>query len=185
MTQNKNILPPNATPMQKDLESAAIARLFLLRTEPLRWINNPDKCLPEILPWLAWAMSVDVWNDAWPIQTKQSVIRQSVQVHKAKGTIGALRRALAAFLFADIRIEEWFKYGGAPFTFRVYALLLGEGHTTDEADLIYTAIMQTKNLRSHLDLFLPEIETRNEKPKVAAVFGHLETTTIYPRDDDE
>jgi phage tail P2-like protein len=185
MTQNDSILPPNSTPLQKDLEAAAIARLFLLRTEPLRWLNNPEKCLPEILPWLAWAMSVDVWNDNWALEIKQSVIRQSIQVHKQKGTIGALRRALSAFLFASIRIEEWFKYGGTPFTFRVYALFSDEGHSTDETNLIYTTLMQTKNLRSHLDLFLPEIETTSDRPKIAAAFGHLEMTTIYPREDDE
>jgi hypothetical protein len=42
--------------------------------------------------------------------------------------------------------------------------------------------MQTKNLRSHLEYFRPELETDNNVPKVGLAFGHLEKTTIYPRE---
>jgi phage tail P2-like protein len=177
-----SILPPNATPLQKDLEQAAAERLVLLQDNPLRWLGNPDNCPEKILPWLAWAMSVDVWNNGWPPETKRAVIRQSVRVHKQKGTIGALRRALSAFAFANITIEEWFNYGGDPFKFRVYAKLLESEHSLDEASLIYSTIMQTKNLRSHLESFLTQIETINDRPKAACGFGFVETTTIYPRD---
>lgn len=180
----KSILPPNATPLQKDIEAAMARRLFLLNLEPLRWLNNPDKCPPEILPWLAWAMSVDVWQNDWPLETKQAVVRQSVKVHKLKGTIGALRQALAAFSFVNIRIQEWFEYGGEPFTFRVFATFHEEGLSLNDANLIYTTILTTKNLRSHLESFRAEIETNNTSPKIGTAFGHLETTTIYPREND-
>ncbi len=60
MTQIKSILPPNATQLQKDIEAAMTERLLSLDIDSLRWLNNPDKCEPEFLPWLAWAMSVDV-----------------------------------------------------------------------------------------------------------------------------
>ncbi len=88
-------------------------------------------------------------------------------------------------MFADMKIDEWFKYGGNPLTFRVHAIFRQEGLSSSDANLIYTAIMQTKNLRSHLDFFLPEIETINDTPKTAVAFGHLEMTTIYPREDNE
>lgn len=184
MTQIKSILPPNATQLQRDMEAAIAGRLLLLTLAPLRGLNNPDTCPPEILPWLAWAMSVDVWQDDWSLDTKKAVIRQSVKVHKLKGTIGALRHALAAFSFVTIRIEEWFEYGGDPFTFRVYAKFNESGLSLNDANLIYTTIMTTKNLRSHLDAFRVEIETKNDTPKIGVAFGHLETTTIYPRENN-
>lgn len=183
MTQIKSILPPNATPLQKDIEAASASRLSLLDADLLRRINNPEQCPNALLPWLAWAMSVDVWNNDWSAEVQRKVIRESVQVHTQKGTIGALRRALAAFVYAEIRIEEWFEYGGAPYTFRVYAVFGEEGLSISEAELIYSTIMQTKNLRSHLDYFRPELETINKRPLAAIGFGHLENTTIYPRED--
>jgi len=122
MTEIKSILPPNATPLQKDIEAATASRLLSLDTDVLRRIINPDQCPVALLPWLAWAMSVDVWNNDWPTDTQRRVIRESVQVHTQKGTIGALRRALSAFLYAELRIEEWFEYGGEPYTFRVRAV---------------------------------------------------------------
>lgn len=176
------ILPPNSSQLLRDFEDAASARHILLQNNPLRYLNNPDQCPEHILPWLAWAMSVDVWNNNWSVATKRSVIRQSVQVHKLKGTIGALKRALVAFGFANIRVEEWFEYNGPPFTFRVYAQLFEDGHSLTELGLVFTTIMQTKNLRSHLEKFLPQISTENNCPKVAVAFGHTDYTTIYPRE---
>jgi len=183
MTQIKSILPPNATQLQKDIEAVIASRLSLLDVDVLRRLNNPEQCPANLLPWLAWAMSVDVWNNDWPLDTQRKVARESVQVHKQKGTIGALRRALGAYLYADIRIEEWFQYGGPPYTFRVYAVFAEEGLSVSDAELIYSTIMQTKNLRSHLEYFRPELETINKRPLAAIAFGHLETTTIYPRND--
>ncbi len=183
MTEIKSILPPNATQLQKDIEAVTTSRLLSLDADVLRRLNNPDTCPAELLPWLAWAMSVDVWNNDWSTDTQRKVIRESVQVHTQKGTIGALRRALAAFLYADIHIEEWFEYGGEPYTFRVRAIFREEGLSVSDTELIYSTIMQTKNLRSHLEYFRPELETVNDCPKAAISFGHLETTTIYPRED--
>lgn len=183
MTEIKSILPPNATPLQKDIEAATASRLLSLDTDAVRRINNPGQCPVELLPWLAWAMSVDVWNNEWTETVRRNVIRESVQVHKQKGTIGALRRALSAFLYAELRIEEWFEYGGAPYTFRVRAVFREEGLSVSDTELIYSTIMQTKNLRSHLDYLRPELETVNERPKAVISFGHLETTTIYPREE--
>lgn len=180
--KTNTILPPNASQLQRDIEAVSNERLLSLNVNLVRWMNNVDQCPADVLPWLAWAVSVDVWNNDWPDATKRAVIRDSIQVHKQKGTIGALRRALASFVFAGIRIQEWFEYGGEPFTFRVYAVLHEDGMSLADADLIYTSIMHTKNLRSHLDFFRPELETANNRPTYGVAFGHLETTTIYPGD---
>jgi hypothetical protein len=53
-----------------------------------------------------------------------------------------------------------------------------------DAELIYAAILQAKNLRSHLEFFMPQIETENKAPRYGVAFGHLEKTTIYPREEN-
>ena len=133
MTQSNSLLPPNATQLQKDLEAATTLRLLSLNVDALRYLNDPDNCLEEFLPWIAWAMSVDIWNNDWEAVTKRKVVRESLLVHRQKGTLGALRRTLESFLFAKIRITEWFEYNGEPYTFRVYAVYREAGMSLTDA----------------------------------------------------
>lgn len=101
-----SLLPPNATVLERAVEAATT-------TPPLPVPNatlwNPDTCPAPMLPWLAHAMSVDFWNPDWPEERKRLVIRESVQVHRKKGTVGSIRRALAAQGLTNFRIYE--KYG--------------------------------------------------------------------------
>jgi len=184
MSPNKSILPPNATQLQKDLEAASIGRLSLLNVDALRYLANPEQCKIEFLPWLAWAVSVDVWDTNWSQDIQRSIVRESIQIHQRKGTVGGLKRTLESFITGRIRVAEWFEYGGEPYTFRVYATYKNVGMTMEDVELIYSAIIQTKNLRSHLEFFLPEIESEDSVPKYGMAFGHLEITTIYPREDN-
>ncbi|MGT1842761.1 phage tail protein I, partial [Enterobacter hormaechei subsp. xiangfangensis] len=36
---------------------------------PLRRLWSPDDCPANLLPWLAWAFSVDRWDENWPEAT--------------------------------------------------------------------------------------------------------------------
>nr|WP_318035828.1 phage tail protein I [Ralstonia pseudosolanacearum] len=74
---------------------------------PLRDLWNPATCPAELLPFLAWSFSVDRWNPAWPIATKRAVTAASYFVHRKKGTIGALRRAVEPLGFLIHVIEWW------------------------------------------------------------------------------
>jgi phage tail P2-like protein len=63
----------------------------------------------ERLPWLAWALSVDTWDSDWPESTKRSLIANSVQIHKTKGTVSAIERVMDA-LGVTAELREWFEY---------------------------------------------------------------------------
>ena len=180
MTQIKTILPPNASPLLKDFEISTAMRMSALNGS-VRYINNPDLCPDNLLPWLAGAVSVDVWSDGWNIQQKRETIRQSIQVHKEKGTLGALKRALAAFSYAKIDIKEWFEYGGDPYTFRVVIEFIMNGASVKNCQEIYETIMKTKNLRSWLEAISLYVETENNTPNIANRIGYEETICVYPR----
>lgn len=100
------LLPPNTTPLERRAAqtSARIERVPV----PLRDLWNPATCPAELLPFLAWSFSVDRWNPAWPIATKRAVTAASYFVHRKKGTIGALRRAVEPLGFL-IRVIEWWQ----------------------------------------------------------------------------
>lgn len=175
------ILPPNATPLQTDLDDAIAFRLGSLDI-PNRWLYNPDLCPEHILPWLAWAVSVDVWNKEWAVETRRAVIKASLQVHTQKGTIGALKRALAAFKFDNIKVEEWFEYGGEPFHFKVLVEVLTTDFDIFELTEVYSVIQKSKNVRSRLESLEAYLATRTDMPIMAAAMMSGECTTIYPKE---
>ncbi len=56
-------------------------------------------------------MSVDELDYRWPIVVQREVISRSIDVHKRKGTAGAVKRALGA-LGVRVDLVEWFESGG-------------------------------------------------------------------------
>lgn len=91
-----DLLPPNATPLERNLATTG-ERLDDLPM-PIRDLRNPQRCPAALLPYLAWELSVDEWNPGWGEGTKRRVIAESVSVHRRKGTRGSVRRALEAIL---------------------------------------------------------------------------------------
>ncbi|APF87469.1 phage tail protein I [Ralstonia solanacearum] len=100
------LLPPNATPLERRAARAG-ARIERVPV-PLRDLWNPATCPGELLPFLAWSFSVDRWNPAWPLAAKRAVTAASYFVHRKKGTIGALRRAVEPLGYL-IRVIEWWQ----------------------------------------------------------------------------
>lgn len=85
-----HLLPPNATPFE-----VAVAETYRRLSDvptPLRLVWRPWECPTNLLPWLAWAFSVDVWDDTWSDERKRHVIANAVDLHRLKGTAAGLRR---------------------------------------------------------------------------------------------
>ncbi len=109
-----SLLPLNSTELERAIETAGAETTPI----PLRSLYNPDTCPAHLLHQLAWAWSVDRWDETWPEAIKRSVIRSAFHVHAHKGTIGALRRVVEPFGYL-IEVEEWFQTQpqGVPGTF--------------------------------------------------------------------
>jgi phage tail P2-like protein len=101
-----DLLPPNATPEERAL-SMATARLGLPDTAlGIDTLWHPWDCPEALLPWLAWALAVDVWDAEWDAATKRSVIAFSFALRRRAGTVWAVREALKAAGYADARLME-------------------------------------------------------------------------------
>lgn len=144
-----DLLPLNATDQERAL-SAAVARVGDVAT-PLREIWNAEACPADLLAYLAFAFSVDEWDGTWTDEQKRGIVRTSVDVHRHKGTIGAVRNALGALQF-DAQVQEWFAQSpaGAPYTFRVLLIADQVGISQQQFAGVFSIIERTKNLRSHL-----------------------------------
>jgi phage tail P2-like protein len=175
-----SLLPINATAQEQALEGATarVSDVPVLVRES--W--DPDTCPSALLPWLASAFSVDAWDATWSDDQKRQAIRDSVYVHRHKGTIGAVKRALSAIGFSA-QVQEWFNQQppAAPGTFRLLLTADQVGFSLADIDRIVSVVDSTKNLRSHLDVIVPAVVTRSTLT-VAAV-AHIGTEiTVKPGD---
>lgn len=151
----QTLLPVNATDGERALEevmSHVGDELIDIRT-----VKNPDTCPLELLPWLAWECAVTYWDENWTEAQQRSVIRNAAAVNKSRGTLGAVKQALAA-VDRTVDIIEWFNDTpiAAAYTFR--AVVYGNSITDDELQKIVSQITDAKNARS----FLTGIQIANQ-----------------------
>ena len=182
---NKSLLPINLTELLKDLEETG-CKITELEAKN-KHVFNANLAPENILPWIAWGFSVDDWSDAWEVDIKRNIIKSSVTLHRQKGTIGALKKALSAFNFVDIQIEEWFEYGGDPYFFKVYFDIPYAGFDINILSEIAKVIQSTKNARSHLESFKPYLSSGIATNNLGSFFVSKEVTSIdtivYTEDD--
>lgn len=143
------LLPPSSTPLERALVQA-IARAAGIPA-PLRQLWDVSTCPVHLLPWLAWALGIEVWRSNWPENVKRARIRASVPVHKSKGSVASVRSVIESF-GADMALREWWQTTppGTPHTFDVTLTIRPSlpQDATFQSDII-TAINQTKPVRSH------------------------------------
>ena len=148
----QSLLPANSRPLEHAL-AGATAKLEPIPV-PFDTIWDVDTAPDSLLPYLAYACSVDEWNDNWTDDTKREVIKNSLWVHERKGTLGAVKRALLAMKY-DATVIEWFQKSprGKAGTFSV------EVHPTtgiiaDNILQIRAVIDAVKRLSAHYDVYL-------------------------------
>ncbi|MDR0535579.1 MAG: phage tail protein I [Puniceicoccales bacterium] len=140
-----HLLPPNSTPQERAL-SLATARVLDVPVSPVRKLWSPWECPADVLPWLAWSLSVEPWNSGWPEQRKRAAIAAGIESHRIKGTVGAVRLALSTLGY-DVEIDE---QTGQAHTFRLLVDAEAKGLTGADYDTAEDAALIAKNARSHL-----------------------------------
>lgn len=152
-----SVLPRHSTEFERALEQAS---MWVIHESEIVDIWNPETVPQRFLPWLAWSVSVDEWDSQWPEARKREAVRQSVAIHRLKGTKGAVRRALEVLGFGP-EISEWFNNGGAPHTFAVDAYaddIFEAGYSIGPElyEIVARQINHVKPARSHFDLKIGE-----------------------------
>lgn len=156
------ILPKTASAIERAVLSAELARIAMVDPTVIVSIWNPATCPASLLPWLAMGVSVDVWSNDWPEATKRAVIAASPMVHRLKGTLGAVRRALAAFDL-ETRVVEWWQDGSRRGTFRVEIVYRNGGPVFDLATQSY-AILSVDGAKPKSRVFTTRAVLRTRGP---------------------
>lgn len=174
------LLPGNASELER-LAAEALAQIERVPV-PIRDLWNPDTCPVALLPYLAWAFSVDRWSQAWPESAKRAAIRAAYFIHAHKGTIGALRRVVEPLGYL-IEVREWWEEVplGVPGTFRLLIGVLDSGITEEMYQELTWLIDDAKPLTRHLVGLAIGLEVRGTTYLGAAV-TEGDTLTVYPYD---
>jgi phage tail P2-like protein len=143
----KSLLPINSTQLERAIEAATDE----VTDVPLRKLYNPDTCPAHLLHQLAWAWSVDRWDNKWSEAVKRSAIRSAFYVHAHKGTIGALRRVVEPLGYL-IEVLEWWQTTpkGVPGTFALKVGVLETGITEEMYEELTWLIDDAKPVSRHL-----------------------------------
>ncbi|WP_439826196.1 phage tail protein I [Aeromonas caviae] len=143
------LLPPSSTPLERVLADT-VARVSTVPT-PARDLWNPDTCPVELLPWLAWAFSLDDWDVTWTESQQRAAVKASYSVHRYKGTIGSVKDALQA-LGLGVQVQEWFNQipAGDPYTYKLLLEVNQYGVSLAQLETIQAVVENAKNLRSHM-----------------------------------
>lgn len=144
---------------------------------PIRILWNPDKCPVHLLPYLAWAFSVDRWDKNWTEKAKRDAIKAAMFIHKHKGTIGALRRVVEPLGYL-IRVIEWWKTNETAGTFRLDIGVLETGITEEMYRELEALIFDAKPASRHLVGLTIQLETRGEFYCAASSYAG-DSLTVY------
>jgi phage tail P2-like protein len=105
VSDDAHLLPLSASPQERAISAAAGKRLSSVPV-PIPDLWRPETCPSSHLPWLAWALSVDDWDPAWPEEVQRAAIAESIELHRHKGTPWAVKQSLARLGFEDVEILE-------------------------------------------------------------------------------
>lgn len=146
------LLPQNQT----ELEAAiANATEFTVSPDIIATLWDAQTCPVNLLPWLAWALSVDDWDAVWDEETQRRVIAGSIDIHRKKGTVGAIKKALTSLGHTGRLIEWWqTEPRGTPHTFVAEVEVGNRGLDDTTVMAIERQITAVKPVRSHFTLNL-------------------------------
>lgn len=153
-----DLLPPNATPLERAL-ARTTTRFEAIPFDPVA-LWNPAICPIALLPWLAWALSIDRWDAEWSEVDKRAAVANAIADQRLKGTRYAVEQVLASF---DDLLElvEWYETTprGAPYTFEIRLPLTdasgvagGERVSASFASAIVADVRKAKPARAHFAL---------------------------------
>jgi len=180
-----SLLPPSSTALEYALE-AAMARVGEVPV-PLRALYNPDTCPIELLPYLAWALSIDTWSSDWPEYVKRARVRTAIPIQRRKGTAQSVRDVVASF-GGDVAIREWWQQSprGTPHTFALILSLSGANGAAASAafiDQMMDEVTRAKPVRSHFTFTLA-VSTRGRIGKISvarpATYRRITATAAAP-----
>lgn len=142
-----SLLPPGSSTLERRLAQACSGISDL--NVPLRDLWNPWKCPAKFLPYLAWAFSVDRWEETWTETAKRQAVSDAFWIHQRKGTVAAVKRVIEGLGYS-MTIEEWWEVADPAGTFRLTVELNDIGITEAMISELERVIGDAKPASRHI-----------------------------------
>ncbi|WP_122604256.1 phage tail protein I [Pseudomonas viridiflava] len=171
-----SLLPLNSTSLERAIEAATDETTQI----PLRTLYNPQTCPAHLLYHLAWAWSVDRWDEEWSEPVKRAAIAASFYIHEHKGTIGAIRRVVEPLGYL-IEVMEWWQTvpQGVPGTFALVVGVLDTGITEEMYYELTALIDDAKPVSRHLTGLAISLESKGVL-NIAVALYEGDVIDVYP-----
>lgn len=187
----KNLVAALPKALREDERICALATIAAERlterqteTDAIRIYAQIDTLPEELLDILAYDFKVDWWDHRYTLEQKRRTLKDSFLVHRRLGTKYAVETALSA-VYPNSTVQEWFEYGGEPYTFRLLINTSGQIVLPELHARAIELVNYYKNLRSHLRSIEYTVEA--EEAAVVRVGGAFSTVTrlVLPELPDE
>ncbi|MDK9375853.1 phage tail protein I [Lelliottia sp. V106_10] len=173
---SNDLLPPSVTRLER--VAARVCASLGEVPVPLRQLWNPWTCRADLLPYLAWAFSVDRWDEAWPNSTKRKAVADAFYLHKYKGTTGAMRRVVEPFGLL-LQVNEWWNIATEPGTFTLDIGVEEQGIGEDTWQELERLIDDVKPCSRHMLGMSLHLHTAGRVYAGASAYMG-DTLTVYP-----
>lgn len=163
-----------------ELEQRAAAACAVISnlSVPLRDLWNPWRCPVKFLPYLAWAFSVDRWEESWSETEKRQAVSDAFWIHQRKGTVAAVRRVIETLGYS-MTLQEWWEVADPAGTFRLEIDLNDIGITESMIKELERIIGDAKPVSRHISQLTLSVSTKGIANIGCAIFDG-EEITIYP-----
>ncbi|CAI0695612.1 phage tail protein I [Serratia ficaria] len=173
-----SLLPAGSSQLERRAAEACASISDL--NVPLRDLWNTARCPVKFLPYLAWAFSVDRWDEKWTAAEKRKAVTDAFYIHRRKGTVAAIRRVIEAMGFS-MSIAEWWEVADPRGTFRLTIDVNDVGITDEIVRELERLIGDARPVSRHIAQL--NIVTAISGVIYSAVAMHDgDIVTIYPAD---
>lgn len=121
-------------------------RMLIRHAERMYIYADIDRQPDDVLDLLAAELRTQYYRDTLDIATKRRLVKNTLAWYMRAGTPEAVEE-LAAAVFGEGKVKEWFEYGDDPYYFKIITNAL----LTPETDSFFSYMLRrVKNTRSHL-----------------------------------
>ncbi|HBC5232119.1 TPA: phage tail protein I [Klebsiella oxytoca] len=171
-----SLLPPGSSALERRLAQACSGISDL--NVPLRDLWNPWKCPAKFLPYLAWAFSVDRWEETWTETAKRQAVSDAFWIHQRKGTVAAVKRVIEGLGYS-MTIEEWWEVADPAGTFRLEIDLNDIGITEPMIYELERIIGDAKPVSRHISQLTLSVSIQGIA-SIGVVAFDGEVISVYP-----
>lgn len=171
-----SLLPPGSSALERRLAQACSGISDL--NVPLRDLWNPWKCPAKFLPYLAWAFSVDRWEETWTETAKRQAVSDAFWIHQRKGTVAAVKRVIEGLGYS-MTLNEWWEVADPAGTFRLEIDLNEIGITEPMITELERIIGDAKPVSRHISQLTLSASAYGSA-YIGAAICDGEVITVYP-----